>query len=89
MCEVHAVRLTAPRGWELIRIEPDPEALRRPHEDMEAIANAVREDARVPAQVRPDRTDEYAPAELAGAVGEGINRGHLRAVPGVLPGMDS
>ncbi len=88
MCEVHATRLTAPRGWELIRIEPDPEALRRPHEDMEAIANAVREDAPRPAQVRPDHI-EYPAAELAGAVGEGINRGHLRAVPGVLPGMDS
>jgi hypothetical protein len=97
LCEVHAARLTAPRGWELIRIEPDPETLRRPQEDMEALANAVREDAPLSAQSvspsvsqpRPDRVEEYQPAELAGAVGEGINRGHLRAVPGVLPGMDS
>jgi hypothetical protein len=87
MCEVHATRLTAPRGWELIRIEPDPEAVRRPSEDMEAIANAVREEAPVRSEVR--QSPDYAPAELAGAVGEGINRGHLRAVPGVLPGMDS
>ena len=83
------MRLTAPRGWELIRIEPDPAAGRLPNEDMEAIANAVREEAPVRSEVRQDRAQEYVPAELAGAVGEGINRGHLRAVPGVLPGMDS
>lgn len=84
LCDSHAVRLTAPRGWELIRIEPDVDPVRSV-EDMEALANAVREErpssmVSAPAPARPH--------ELADAIGDGIQRGHLRSVPGVLPGMD-
>jgi hypothetical protein len=47
LCEEHALRLTVPRGWEVLRHEgefptPVPAA-----DDLEALANAVREAARV------------------------------------------
>lgn len=86
LCDTHAVRLTAPRGWNLIRIEAEVDEGRRT-EDLEALANVVREAA-------PDPVGEPAPAyapepiPLADAIGEGIQRGHLRSLPGVLPGMD-
>src|SRR5690606_39384131 len=46
LCSEHAERLVAPRGWEVIRIAPDPEAAQPSHDDLEALANAVREAAR-------------------------------------------
>jgi hypothetical protein len=84
LCESHGARLTAPRGWELIRIETEVDPARTT-EEIEAIANAVREQPtpRVEATPRPQ-----APAAFADAIGDGIQRGHLRSVPGVLPGMD-
>ncbi len=46
LCQVHAARLTAPRGWQVIRLAdnfdpPDPTP-----DDLEALADAVREAAR-------------------------------------------
>lgn len=70
LCTVHGERLTAPRGWEIVRLAPDPEALGPSSDDLEALANAVREAAR-PAQ-QPD------PALLAPESGR---RGHLRVLP--------
>jgi len=94
MCESHAARLTAPRGWELIRIETEIDPV-RVTADMEALANAVRESAlREPATTAsaprsPESPESReSPEELADAIGEGVQRGHLRSVPGVLPGMD-
>ena len=74
LCEAHAHRLTAPRGWEVVRHEPeDRGAVRvRSSDDLEALANAVREAA------RPAR------AVLAGSAGSEVatgRRGHLRALP--------
>ncbi|GAC1442103.1 MAG: DUF3499 domain-containing protein [Mycobacteriales bacterium] len=70
LCEVHADRLTAPRGWDVVRHEPDPAAARpRTSDDLEALADAVREAA------RPSRT--VAPPDTAGTG----RRGHLRALP--------
>lgn len=37
LCEFHAGRITAPLGWELVRVESDEE------EDLTALAEAVRE----------------------------------------------
>lgn len=69
LCEVHAGRLTVPRGWEVVRHEPDPDAVRaRSRDDLEALADAVREAA------RPSRGAEPGPAATG-------RRGHLRAVP--------
>lgn len=93
MCEVHAARLTAPRGWELIRIETHSDPVLAAA-DMEALANVVRESSATrETSSREPVTTPARPAaahheELADAIGEGIQRGHLRSVPGVLPGMD-
>jgi hypothetical protein len=74
LCTAHATRLTAPRGWELVRIDP-PSSPPGPHgEDLEALANAVREAARP--SPRP-----FPPED-----GNGLGRrGHLRAVPSPTP----
>jgi hypothetical protein len=75
LCEPHAHRLTAPRGWEVVRHEPDlGVALARSADDLEALADAVREAARPAASRRPGA------ATAAAEVGTG-RRGHLRALP--------
>jgi hypothetical protein len=74
LCEAHADRLTAPRGWEVVRHEPDLSdqgAVRaRNSDDLEALADAVREAARPQAGGPP----------TGGEPGTG-RRGHLRALP--------
>ena len=72
LCNLHAHRLTAPRGWEVVRHQGDhPDVARRSSDDLEALADAVREAA------RPSRASAPAgPAET----GTG-RRGHLRALP--------
>ncbi len=71
LCQVHSERMTVPRGWEVVRLEPDPDALRPSSDDLEALANAVREAAR-------PRAD--APAGEMVEVGR---RGHLRVLRSV------
>lgn len=73
LCEGHASRLTAPRGWEVVRHEAEPADMvaARSADDLVALADAVREAA------RPRRSPGLAgPAES----GTG-RRGHLRSVP--------
>lgn len=41
LCEKHAARLVVPRGWDVVRLPPDPAQERA--DDLEAIANVVRE----------------------------------------------
>ena len=56
LCEAHSERLSAPRGWEVLRLAPDPDAFGPSCDDLLALADAVREAARpVPAAdaVRP------------------------------------
>ena len=78
LCQMHSERLTAPRGWEIVRITPDPDALKPTSDDLEALANAVREAAR----------PRYAPGSPlptevpAGSV-EVARRGHLRMLAAV------
>jgi hypothetical protein len=67
LCEAHAGRLTAPRGWDVVRLPGDPAA--QQIDDLEALANAVREAA--------------LPAAGAEPVGQGTEvgrRGHLRVL---------
>lgn len=67
LCNEHAERLVAPRGWEVIRLNPDPDALEPTHDDLEALADAVREAA------RPSRHESPLPGEVG-------RRGHLRVL---------
>ena len=69
LCQIHSERMTVPRGWEVVRLEPDPDALRPSSDDLEALADAVREAAR-PREGTPDIVE----------VGR---RGHLRVLRSV------
>lgn len=69
LCVGHAERLTAPRGWEVVRLPADPEPAAQEADDLEALANAVREAGLPPAAAEP--------------VGQGVEvgrRGHLRVL---------
>ncbi|PZS07133.1 MAG: DUF3499 domain-containing protein [Acidimicrobiales bacterium] len=71
LCEVHGRRMTAPRGWELVRHEGDF-SLVPSSDDLVALADAVREAA------RPAAGGDMPP-EGGGALAP--RRGHLRALP--------
>jgi Protein of unknown function (DUF3499) len=75
LCAAHSQRLTAPRGWEVLRLAPDPDTLGPTTDDLEALADAVREAARP--------TDHPVGAE-SGALPDGLvevgRRGHLRVL---------
>lgn len=71
LCEQHAVRLTAPRGWDVVRHEgefapPEPSS-----DDLTALAEAVRE---------AGRADRDTPPVVEPPAGSG-RRGHLRVLP--------
>ena len=74
LCEEHAVRLTVPRGWEVMRHDGEyPSPI--PHaDDLEALADAVREAARV----EPSGGSDWPSGNDMPATGR---RGHLRVVP--------
>lgn len=76
LCEVHASRLTVPRGWEVLRHEVDPADIGPSTDDLLALADAVREAAR-PQPALPEMPPAPRP-ERPAAKGR---RGHLRVVP--------
>lgn len=49
LCQTHAQKLTTPRGWELVRLDSEAENQTPSPDDLLALANAVREAARIPA----------------------------------------
>lgn len=78
LCAEHGDRLTAPNGWEVIRLAPDAAAGGPSDDDLEALANAVREAARPPGPPpggggRPRPSGPDTPVEVA-------RRGHLRVL---------
>lgn len=82
LCDAHSDRLSAPRGWEILRLAPDPDAAGPTTDDLLALADAVREAARPVPPVEPARPTGV-PATGAAAVmeRETVRRGHLRSVP--------
>ncbi len=46
LCSAHSQRLSAPRGWNVLRLAPDPATLEPSHDDLLALADAVREAGR-------------------------------------------
>jgi hypothetical protein len=77
LCESHSERLSAPRGWEVLRLAPDPDALGPSSDDLLALADAVREAARpVPPPEQPGHGVGLA-QETGREVGR---RGHLRVL---------
>ncbi len=76
LCAIHAQRLTAPRGWEVVRLAPAQDQYQRSDDDLLALADAVRE-AAVPRRTEPTRGPAPTPAPAATGVGR---RGHLRVL---------
>jgi hypothetical protein len=75
LCARHADRMTAPRGWDVVRLPVgDPPDEVAEADDLEALANAVRE-----------ATTPITPAEPTGQ-GVGVGRwGHLRVLRSAPP----
>ena len=76
LCEEHSVRLSAPRGWEVMRLAPDPDAMSPSSDDLLALADAVREAARPMPVAQLGSTDESGSREVG-------RRGHLRVLKSV------
>jgi hypothetical protein len=53
LCAEHSQRLSAPRGWNVLRLAPDPATVEPSHDDLLALADAVREAGR-PTAPAPD-----------------------------------
>ncbi|MBO0609165.1 DUF3499 domain-containing protein [Myceligenerans salitolerans] len=76
LCSEHAEGLTAPRGWEVVRLVAEFPAEPAPSpDDLSALADAVREAGRT--RRAPDDTTE-SPTEPG--VTETARRGHLRVL---------
>ena len=71
LCDKDSERLSAPRGWEVLRLAHD-DVLGPSSDDLLALADAVREAA----QPRPVEVPVHPPGPP-----EGTRRGHLRALP--------
>jgi hypothetical protein len=71
LCVLHSERLSAPRGWEVLRLAPDPRAAGPTTDDLLALADAVREAARPAPVAQP-------PSAETGH--ETARRGHLRVL---------
>ena len=72
LCSVHSERLSAPRGWEVLRLAQDLSEKGPTNDDLLALADAVREAGRPPEpppRVHPD--DDPS---------RGVRRGHLRVL---------
>lgn len=79
LCKEHAARLTAPRGWDVVRLSPD-HPVPTSHDDLVAIAEAVR--AR-PAPTTDSERTKGRPTTARpepDSVTETGRRGHLRVL---------
>ena len=75
LCEKHAGRLTAPRGWDVVRL---PMEVQERADDLEALANAVMETRPQPRV--ENRVDGRVDKEPVGQGVEVGRRGHLRVL---------
>jgi hypothetical protein len=80
LCFEHAHRLTAPRGWEVVRLEVDENAFAPSVDDLEALANAVREAGRPHPDKPTAARGAQQPPPPAGPPGPQGRRGHLRVL---------
>jgi hypothetical protein len=76
LCDVHGERLSAPRGWEVLRLAPDPSTIPPSQDDLLALADAVREAGRPLVEA----TRSPVEAVPTGAARETARRGHLRVL---------
>ncbi len=69
LCEKHAARLVVPRGWDVVRLPRDPAQERA--DDLEALANVVREAQRLGQPGHPERAREELPTAAPHSGGSG------------------
>ncbi len=83
LCDAHSERLSAPRGWEVLRLARDPDAGGPSTDDLLALADAVREAARPLPPLEPGRPTALPSADGSSVAPEreSVRRGHLRSVP--------
>lgn len=87
LCGQHAERLTAPRGWEVVRLATEFAPAPPSSDDLVALADAVREASRaLPAAsapaARPGSSAAPAPVTMPRPAPETGRRGHLRVLRG-------
>jgi len=90
LCVGHAGRITAPRGWDLVR-HAAPLPMNPDEDDLVALAEAVRESAMPggrpshgfsdPLGTSPISTAHAVAAQQQPSVSNGRRRGHLRVLP--------
>ncbi|MDJ0380677.1 DUF3499 domain-containing protein [Streptomyces sp. G-G2] len=83
LCAEHSERLTAPRGWDVVRLSDGSAPSRPTGDDLEALANAVREAARPHERAdRPGVAQNGGPGAsgTTGQVNGPARRGHLRVL---------
>lgn len=91
LCLDHAERLTAPRGWDVVRVGGEFSEPALAGDDLLALADAVREAGRGGSRPRPGSADReaatgavparnQASAEADAGVVEARRRGHLRVL---------
>jgi len=83
LCETHGSRITAPKGWELVRYEGAFSSATPDEDDLTALAEAVRE-AGLGERSRSDSSDEGSEEEPRAVVPPTARtgrRGHLRVLP--------
>ena len=83
LCLGHASRITAPRGWELVR-HAAPLPVSPDEDDLVALADAVREGGTGTTPPLPGFADPVGVAHALApqrAVPNGRRRGHLRVLP--------
>jgi len=76
LCELHSERMSAPRGWEVLRLAPDPSTQAPSTDDLLALADAVREAARPV----PEQAPAPSPDTGHDTGRTGTRRGHLRVL---------
>ncbi|EIF00338.1 DUF3499 domain-containing protein [Saccharomonospora glauca] len=76
LCEAHALRLTAPKGWEVVRHEGEFAVPEPSSDELTALAEAVREAGRSDRPPPPSSEQREQPRTSQG------RRGHLRVLPG-------
>lgn len=74
LCLIHGERLKVPHGWSVLKQELSGEETGPSEDDLMAIADAVRETAKLPINSQDNPTRDGKQAQIG-------RRGHLRAVP--------
>lgn len=85
LCADHAERLTAPRGWDIVRLQGHFEPAPPSSDDLLALADAVREASRTPPPSQlpaARRVGSPAPVTESRPVPTSGRRGHLRVIRG-------